>query len=508
MADPRRGSRDRWLTAALCAGAAGTVALFASCRYLPMVDLPQHAAQIAIWKHIEDPRFAFQQQFYLDFGSPYLFGYAVARLLAERLAVPLALKVTVLLAVLGVPFSMRLLLRRTGADEWWCLLGFPLAFGVAFYWGLLNFLFAVPICVVFLAEAQAYTREPTRARLAWLLAFAAGLYLCHALILLFATAAAALVIGAAAGDLRVALRRGLPLALPAALALAWGAAASAHSPVAAHPVLWELGPRRLGELLALLFDFRTAPFDPRLPPDYAPLVLTGGIVLALAIAGARVIRSARVWAPAALAFALYLVLPEMARSVGLIYHRFAVMVGICLLSALATTASGWRRRLAHALVFACAVGWLGVLAQRFQAFDADARQFDAVRSAMEPRRSVVPLTFELTHPSFPELPVFLHFTAWYQASAGGTIGYSFAKGFVQPVRYRPGADPRMTFGLESDARRFDWDVDGHFDYFLARAARDPGPELFARATSPVSLEAHQGRWWLYRRRGSALAGAP
>ncbi len=472
-----------------------------------MVDLPQHAAQVSIWTHFGDPRWGFERQFFLDFGSPYLFGYAVARLLASWMDVVLALKVTVILAVLALPFSLRRLFRRTGADEWWSLIGFPLAFGVVFYWGFLNFLASVPIFVLFLVEARDYAEAPSRAGAVRMALFAAGLYLCHALVLLFGAASAGLMIAEAAPGLRAAARRVIPVAVPALLALAWGELASAHNALAQHEIQWELGLQRLGRLPSLLFDFRSAPFDPRLPRDYAPFLLTGALVVALGVAGARLDRRVRAWGPAALAGALYLALPHMLRSVAYIYHRFAAMIVVCLLAALAATATGWRRHLSHGILLGCALGWLGALAVRFHDYDADARDFDAVRAVMQPLRSVAPLTFDLASPSFPELPVFLHFVAWYQAESGGSIGYSFAKGFMQPARYLPGAEPVMTPGLEWEPRRFNWRVDGHFDYFLVHAGQDLGRYIFAQATSPVALEAHRGRWWLYRRLGPAAASA-
>src|SRR6187399_3331187 len=57
---------DPWLFGiafALVAVIAGTFALFS---YLPMVDLPQHAAQLSAWIHLDDPNYGFAEQFEIN----------------------------------------------------------------------------------------------------------------------------------------------------------------------------------------------------------------------------------------------------------------------------------------------------------------------------------------------------------------------------------------------------------------------------------------------------------
>src|SRR5688500_9770201 len=72
--------------------AVGIIGVFFGFRYLPMVDLPQHAAQSSAWVHLANPEFAFGDQFELNFKTPYLLAYAIARLLAPLVGVVPALK--------------------------------------------------------------------------------------------------------------------------------------------------------------------------------------------------------------------------------------------------------------------------------------------------------------------------------------------------------------------------------------------------------------------------------
>ena len=142
-------ARTYWLAFALCASAA-TVPLLLT-PVLPMADLPQHMAQVAIWKHLGDPCPGYSALFELNLARPYLLGYGLARLLATVLTVSAAFKVTVWIAILLLPLSLRALLARGAGDPWLSLLGFPLAYGYSFYWGFLNFTLAIPLALFYLA---------------------------------------------------------------------------------------------------------------------------------------------------------------------------------------------------------------------------------------------------------------------------------------------------------------------------------------------------------------------
>ena len=84
----------RWAFA-LCAAA--MVALLWSFEYLPLVDLPQHVAQLSYWIHLDDPAFGFGEQFRFTF-SPYLFGHALARAAALVMPPMAAIRLVITLA--------------------------------------------------------------------------------------------------------------------------------------------------------------------------------------------------------------------------------------------------------------------------------------------------------------------------------------------------------------------------------------------------------------------------
>ena len=88
----------------------------------------------------------FGDAYRVNWFTPYLLGYAVARGFAELVGVVAALKLVLSVAGLVTKYAaVRLLLRIVGAERWLALFAFPFFFMNAFYWGFLSFLAAVPV---------------------------------------------------------------------------------------------------------------------------------------------------------------------------------------------------------------------------------------------------------------------------------------------------------------------------------------------------------------------------
>ena len=54
---------DPWLLFVAATLAAVVTWVFFHYEYLPMVDLPQHAAALSAWVHLDDPSYGFADQF-------------------------------------------------------------------------------------------------------------------------------------------------------------------------------------------------------------------------------------------------------------------------------------------------------------------------------------------------------------------------------------------------------------------------------------------------------------
>lgn len=455
-------------------------------KYLPLGDLPQHAAQISIWKHIDDPAFGFRDVFELQYFTPYLLGYGLARLFAELCSVLVATKLVLTLAVLGLPWSLRRLLEVTGGDRWLALIGFPAAFGYSFLWGFFSYVVALPLGVLYLALAIEYSRARSPRRAVLLAVFTVLLFAAHLMVFALCGLAAAAIVGISAGSLRNALVRLSPLAIGASIALLW--MTRYQKGRASIPNVFRYGLKRLEELPALLVDY----------PHDVPGFWVGLLLMVLFVAsGVRLARQPERWLPLGIWICAYLGVPRDYNNVAFLYPRLAVLL---IPFAIVATEAGVPRispRLVRSSLIAIALCWMSALFVGFYGFDREARQFDVVMSQMAPGKRIRSLIFERGGEFTPEGVPFMHFPAWYQVEKGGTDSYSFAYTLLSVAVFRD-----KTKQVEA---KIDWQPEAFdaakeqddYDYFVVCSAVDLGRQLFEGARRPVRLVAHQGWWWVY-----------
>lgn len=456
-------------------------------KYLPMTDLPQHAAQISIWKHLHEPSYGFGERFELQYFTPYLLGYGLARLFAELFSILAAMKLVLTLTVLALPLALWRLLRACGGDRWWCLLGFPLAFGFSFLWGFFNYVVAIPIGIYYLAFAVDYARAYSVRRALALGLLTVLLLAAHLIIFVSCGLAAAVLIGLSSKSLKAAAIRLAPLGFGLLAALVWAARYQSNAVL---PNVFRYGLGRITELPALLLAYP--------PDDLAPGVGTAFIVL-FAISGVRLARQRARWLPLALWFVAYLALPQNFGNAAFLYPRLAVLLVPFAIVATESGASRVRPQLVHAALAATALAWLCLVLSTFYSFDRDARQLDLVVQRMEPNKRVRSLIFERGAEYTPGGRPFVHFAAWYQVEKGGTISYSFASTQLSVAVFRPEKRAMANTAIDWQPERFDVRREqDDYDYFLVRAKDDLGPVLFRGGTRRIYLHARQGSWWLYR----------
>ncbi len=481
--------RDRRFWVAFAACSLGALLLLWTPKYLPLTDLPQHAAQIAIWKHLADPAYGFRDVFEVQYFTPYLFANALARLFAEVGSVLVALKLALTLAVLGLPLSLLYLLEVTRGDRWWALAGFPLSFGYAFLWGFFSYVLAVPLGVAYWAFVVDPRAEPGLRRALALTAFTTLLLATHLLIFGLCGLGAAALIGFSAKDLKTALVRLVPLGVALLLALVW--ASGFRTPDARSGDHYRYGLQRLVELPALLLGY----------PEDVPSLLGGALLMILFLAsGVRLAKQRARWLPLVIWAALYLAVPRDFDNVAFLYPRLACMLVPAAILATEPGASRVRPALVHGALVAIALGWMALVWTSFWAFDQDARQFDVVMRAMPPKQRIRSLIFERGSDYTPGGVPFLHFPVWYQVNKGGTTSFSFATSSLSVVVFRPERRRVVPAAIDWVPGNFDMAREQEdYDYFVVRAPVDLGRELFRNATRRITPEAHGGLWWLSRR---------
>jgi hypothetical protein len=462
-----------------------------------MTDLPQHAAQVALFRNLHDPAFQFAGLFRTNWFTPYLIGYMSVDVLTPLLGIVTACKVVVAVALMGVPIATAFLMDETGADPYWALLTIPAMYSFTYTWGLLNFIVATPVGLLFLIYVMRHARKPTLRSSICLGLLAALLFFCHALICLFFLVIACLYMLSEIADLRRAILALSPLAAALPIMLLWYS--RTKSSAGFQDFAWGLGwihsddPWTLGG--------RVTGFFPRLlgvRPSAMCLIFGAALFVLPFLAGAKPIKRVSVWVPLAVCVYVLLFAPREAFGAWAVSHRFTMfalpffVIGLEQPKALRPA---WRGALLVLLI-----GWIAFTTSRAIRYDAVARDFDHVLSSMEPNQRALSLVF-VPDSELYSSPVFLHFPAWYSATKEGVVDMNFALWPTELVLYRPADTPPVKIGFEWNPQTFTWSHWGAdaYRYFVVRAPFEAGRELFRLAPCRVSLVAHSGDWWLYEK---------
>lgn len=479
----------------------------------PMVDLPQHAAQVAMFLNLGRPDFPFSDLFDIHLFTPYLFGYFLIAVATPLLGIVVACKLVISIALAAFAYSTRFLLRQAGADYYWSWLTFPALYGFTYQWGLLNFLVAAPLGILFLGVVWKQKAQPD---LRSSLLITVGLYVlffCHALIMgLFSLIALSYWL-ITAPRFRDFIRCAWPMFALAPLVLTWLIITS-RQPGAHLPIQWDLSwnntTNNYYTYLSSLSNEagpgwgRITGFIPRLlgaKPGSA-ITLLGITLIALPfLAGSRINTSRVRWIPMLVIALVLLFMPSFMLGTAFTFERFTVLAMPLFLLMIDVPADAVRvQRRLRLLAPLIAFGWIGYATNHALHFDKAAEDFDTILASMEPGKRTLSLIFT-REDNDSIAPTFLQFPAWYSALKSGVTDPSFAVNF-QPVAYKPEYIPRVNIDdFAWHPQVFNWSIyqGGKYDYFVVSAPVDAGRILFKDATCIVERVAHAGQWWLYRR---------
>ena len=466
--------------------------------YPPMVDLPEHAAQVALLRNLHDPAFRFAGLFWVNWFTPYLFGYMLTYALTPLLGVVTACKIVIALAVAALPLATAVLMRETGADCYWALLTIPCMYGFSYNWGFLNVLVATPIGLRFLALFLRHAKKPTLRSYVVLALLSVSLFFSHALIYVFFGTIACVYAWFDTGNFRRAVLLASPIASATPLAVFWYLRTKAD-PTAQDPAYWDLNWINAAD--PHLWGGRLTGFFPRLL-GFWPVWLDAFFGIALfalpLLAGMRLSKRLKVWVPLAVCIAVLLFAPTGGHSGWALSQRFTVFALPFFLIGLERPLV--LRPLWRATAVFLLLAWIGIIVSANQSYEAESRGFKQILSAMKPNERALSLMFLKDTRTSPN-PVFVHFPAWYSATKQGVVDMNFAVFPVALVRYLPSlpaGDPSVSEWHPQTFRWTEW-RGGSYRYFVVHAPVDLGYRLFRWAPCPVSLVERSDNWWLYEK---------
>ena len=290
--------------------------------YLPLVDLPQHAAQAASLREIWQENPAFTAVFEVNWFTPYLLGYLFLYAVSAVVPMVVATKIVVSFAVILFPLVIGVLLRESGADERLKWLAIPGSYSFAFYWGFMTYILAVPVALAFLVLTIRFERNPRIANGIGVAAFSIALFFCHIMALGFASLLALTYLFAR--NIRRPRRFvlcALPYTAPLPLIGLWMTQIyTTEASVQSSPIIFATIRERLITLFTQLSGLDGYAFAISL------------IIVAALLGGPPLLRyrfSPRPerWLPLVVGVAVFFTFPRFAQSTAFLYERLAVFSG-------------------------------------------------------------------------------------------------------------------------------------------------------------------------------------
>lgn len=461
-----------------------------------MCDAPQQSAQVAIFSQLDHPGFPFSQLFIRHVLTPNLAGYTLLFLFKPLMGLVAAWKFATSVALVGFLLATSWLMTEFGTDPRLALLGVLGIYGNPFELGLLSFLAAAPVGIVFLVFAIRYFRNPSFRRGTLLALLFLTVFFCHALVAAYAAGFAAIYALTYTRSLKRLLLFWLPVLAVGPAAGIWWVASIANQPSAHHPTEWKLGWDRVPELFTNVTGWSNVGWH---NDALAAFFVVGATVPLMLLLGLR--RQARFYVLLALSLLVAIFGPADVVGVGVLYKRQALCVlpfAALMLRPMAETTTR-RVRLAIAWLLIVALGWTAGEAWRMTTFDRESRGFSTLLRRMDPGQRLLFVNFDSHSRAFAE-PVLLHHAVWYSALKGGIADPSFACNMVCLVLYRPQSLPPVRYAdFEFHPESFEWNKDegSLYRYFVVHAPDDKSQQLFATAQPQVALRARDGDWWLY-----------
>ncbi len=481
------------------------VAIFVSApawivKHPPLQDLPFHLATIRIIRSFHDPAYGFDHEFALTLGrTQYVVYYLLAALFSTVMGLAAANVLLVATYLGGTVLALRELLRALGKDERLCLLVVPPLVNILFVYGLLQFLFGIPVMLWALAVAIRHFERPTRGSAALLAVLALVVFYSH--VFPFGIFA----IGFAAMFPWESPRRWLRAAAPAVPALA--------------VVTWWLASTTAGRLVFGAATDNSA--DPHKAPDAAILDLPNWFtnvfrdstdeytLIALAVlvvatlglsqgerdSGKPVAR--RYVILPVLCIVLYFVLPEGHGYIWLIAQRFPLLFAITAIPLLRMPSGLRGVAVTGAALMLAAYSTVNTCRHFIRFEQEEVGEIDAAIGAMEPKKHVCALIYDRGSSVMSNQP-FLHFGSYYQVEKGGVVEFTYAGYAHWPVDFLPGHYPPPG---KSARLRWEWtpeqvpitEVFPYYDYVLTRG------QGFRPPAGTYRVKWRGGRWTVWEK---------
>ena len=410
--------------------------------YLPMVDLPQHAAQVVTLDDLLKHQSPWEYLVTLNWDTPYLAGYGLWLLLYQFMSITFSAKILVSIIFLFYTYSIHLLRKSFHAEpilEWAAMTAF---FGFAFQWGFITFLLAAPVGILFFLSCKQWLEKKQRKDFIIFSLLGITTYFCHALIFAFfclLSYSYFLFIHCKQQSWKQRLIFTAPYLFYAAILGRY----------IFKPSLWMFRYYDKDYVFVSVWqksiDLLYMPWN-MIPMDYYG---SACVVLLIApfICGLQLSRNLKYYIPFIIFLIVYYAMPHIGFQTGYLYQRFVLFfIPFYYLM--------WEKRIHSNLVITniaqiayifvvFAIGallWKIYNNQILFSQEPSLQAFREIKQQIKPKKRILGLHSMYSSDSktgMTSMMEFLYFANWYQAEYHGWADFNFASFHPQIVRFRP-----------------------------------------------------------------------
>lgn len=487
----------------------------------PLIDLPQHAGQVALLHDLVMGTSPWSSIFKINMFTPYLIGYGLAFPLSFIMGVGTALKVVMSVAYAAFVLLGSRLRAHFNADprlDWFFFLPF---FGFAYTWGFYTFLASTPIVLLFILATDRYAQRMDVKRGVATAAAGLLLLLSHGLAFVFGAIVAGCLYTVRCQQgggqwVQRWLRNFWPLLIPGLACVGYFINSmklqQQYWAYGHLDVTWNISIMRFPRLLVnAIGDY----YNP-----HVLLALAGLALFAVPwLFGMRLNRrNPAAWVMLAVVLFVEFLVPSTMISTAYVYERFALFAfpayalifmatgrtGADTATTTASAPTGVMAKVrASALPMAVLVAgtWvtLAFHSMEMWKFKQESADFEPVLAAMAPGQRVLQLTYSPASTSADLSQAYRHYATWYESEKQGLVDFNFGWFPPQIVRFRMDHLPQIKEGFKPQnftVKKFPLD---EYRYIIARNTMPLPKNLFQGAACPPRLVIKSGTWTLFER---------
>ena len=475
--------------------------LFQITPHLPMVDIPQHAAQISLLKDILSGSSPWANITQVNYLTPYILPMIAT--LGLSYIMPVASAINTLLSLSFYLFVLNFISLRNelGADKRLDWLFIPGFFGFSYKWGLFSFLVTSPLGVAFILLAYKNAKRPDLRKSCYVTILNFVLLASHALIYAYANMVAGLMTLTEHKWKTIRPLTSVPFLAPIPFVIFYFSYISSFENSFEQyqntGIIWRLGIERI------IYPFYALDMSPNDPQTSIFSIFFIAMPLLIGFTLHKTSLQARI--PILTTLSVGLFAPFFALKTSLLYPRSALFLlpsyAICLhrREGASLNMPKVRCKLKYFMLPLTCCLFISIQTIRLLNFKGETKDIDEIIRSLHPGERALSLIFNIESKASKNREAYLHYPLWYQAEKQGFVDFNFAQVLPSIVRFDTRNISEATTDLAYNPSQFNWiRHKGYlYRYFFIRSHRRIPDDFFANPNCAVKLIHQSGMWSIY-----------